>query len=160
MGRTPDTYRNRKITARHPYTVQSRTDAISAQQVVTFPSGSFLYDGDGVVEIHRMVPRVFSVDENGDVLLDLGAAGLALVDVMIRCTAHDNEMTKRATPLAILTLGSEELTWEWPEPIYLQKDQGFVVTANIVDLSQLYATAPLLRIALAFQGNHLVFGAA
>ena len=159
MGRTPDTYRNQKITGRLSYDIQSRVNAETNQQEVSFPSGSFLYEGQGVFEVHRLIPRVFSINANGDILEDLGADGLALVDVMIRGTNREQEMTKRATPLICLTLGSAERTWEWPEPYYLDKTEGFVVTFNVADLSQFYAPedVPLLRVSLSFQGFILDF---
>jgi len=160
MGRLPDTYRNRKIESRTPYVMQSRVDAINSQQLVTFPSGSFLYEGiNKVFEVHRMIPRVFEVDANGDIVSDLGEWGLAFVNARIRDTARDQEMTKQATPLAILTLGSEERTWEWPEPYHLDKSEGFVVTFDVINLGRVFDTPdiPLLRVALAFEGFLLDF---
>lgn len=172
MGRLPDTFRQKKIISRVPYAMEARITLVSLQQNIAVPVSSFLHDVMMPFEIHRFIPRVIRVDENGDVVSDLGDFGLTLVDAQIHDYAKNQDLIKvrnrnpitqplsgppMGCPLINLTSGTSERTWEWTEPYYLVKTEGFRITLNATDFAAVFddvtiAEGIFIRVQLSFEG--------
>ncbi len=166
MGRLPSTFGNRVIVSRTPFVMENRVIVHTDEQQVAFSSGAFLHDKPQPFEVHRMIPRVFEVDDNGDLVIDSVVTqdvGLAVVKAHIYATSREQELTKNPTPLIVMTKGSAERTWEWAEPNTCVAPEGYVVMIDVDDLDFVFSNTdptepPILQVELAFEGFLLELG--
>ena len=163
MGRLPSTWGDRLITMRVPYTMEG--ELIMANNVSSqFIDALFTNNVDMPFECHRMIPRVTALDDANVALANQPSQDLlqSLARLRLVDFGKNVNMTKSPTLLNTLTKGSSERTWEWAEPYYLIRSEGFQATIDtlafpIWDGGQIPTappTVPLvsLRIEIAFQG--------
>ena len=150
MGRLPAMFDGKKIISRIPFTIEGRVDADSLEQDVTFPSSSFIHQDPRPFEIHRFIPRVYSIDTNDNIIDDLGDAGLVLIYFLLHDFSHDQDILKIPTTPLTLTRGTQDRCWEWAEPYTLEKSEGFSSKFNVVDTVDPAAVTPVTRIRVMF----------
>ena len=169
MGRLPSNWGGREITMRIPYIMQGELILAGNQSGVQFPDAVFTNNVDMPFEGHRMIPRVTGLDSSNNVQpVQLGQDTLQeLARLRINDFGKNVMMTKNPTLMNTLTKGSSERTWEWAEPYYLIRSEGFQVvvdtlTIPVWDGGQCPCVAPEeppppslltnIRIGIAFQG--------
>ena len=160
MGRLPDQWAGRKITARTPYEFAAEVPLISAQVGQQYPEASFLHNVDKPFEIHRLKPFCVALDDNGDVLPALPAAFSqddlqSLVRVAIADNGKNTKMTKSPTLLPLLVKGTAERTWEWAEPYTITRSEGFQVVLDATAFTN-FANLVTLNVGWIFEGFLLV----
>lgn len=155
MGRLANTYDGRPIIDRISHTMMGRVDAVSLEQDVTFSSSAFIHNDKRPFEIHRFIPRVYEIDDNGAIVSDLGDAGLVLIYTTIHDFSQDQDLLKAPTTPLALTRGTQDRCWEWGEPYTLQRAEGFSARFNVVDLVGAVASERI-RVMYSFQGHVLV----
>jgi hypothetical protein len=164
MGRLPSQWAGRDITMRIPYNLPGELILAGNASGVQFPDTQFTNNVDMPFEAHRMVPRVVGLDAANNALATQPPQDLLqeLVRVRINDFGKNVIMTKNPAFLNVLTKGSSERTWEWAEPYYLVRSEGFQVVCDSLtifpwDGNQIPvfpATVPLisLRVEIDFQG--------
>jgi hypothetical protein len=160
MGRLPDTYADRRITARDPYAMYGELAIVSGQTPVEFPPATFQCSTDRPLEIHRVIPRVYALDDGG-VFLEPQPdqevlAGLVRMSIVLN--ARDEILTRGDPRIGALTKGEAERTWEWADPEYLEKSTGFTVTISASTFPTIDGLASLL-VGLDFQGYKITIHA-
>lgn len=164
MGRIPSTWGDRLITRRIPYSMAGEL-IIAGNTSFQFNDALFTNNIDMPLELHRMVPRVTALDAANNVLANQPSQevlqSLARARIIDTGKANGN-MTKNPTLLNLLTKGSAERTWEWAEPYYLIRSEGFQVSIDTLayfawDGAQIPQDPPVvplvsLRIEIEFQG--------
>ena len=163
MGRLPSTWGDRMITMRVPYTMAGElvmANNLSSQ----FVDALFTNNVDMPFECHRMIPRITALDDANVALANQPSQELlqSLARLRLVDFGKNVNMTKSPTLLNNLTKGSSERTWEWAEPYYLIRSEGFQATIDtlafpIWDGGQIPQDPPVvplvsLRIEIAFQG--------
>lgn len=130
MGRLPNTYADRPITARDPYAMYGEMALTSAQEAREFPPATFQCGTVRPLELHRLIPRLYALDDDGVLLATQPSQDTlaGLVKISIKITAREQAMTRVPTRISALTKGEAERTWEWADPEYLEKSTGFTVT--------------------------------
>lgn len=162
MGRLPDYFAGRRITYREPFVMEGIKNMTSAQSGIQFPAGTFTHASDKPFEIHRMIPRIFGLDEN-DVIVDCADQCtldfyLAMVRMRIYDLGKTMEMQQSSTYLASMVKGSSENTWEFAEPAYLAKGELLQITLDTDTFPASFATATItqLRVHITFEGFQLI----
>jgi len=164
MGRLPTEWAGRVITMRIPYEMAGELIMGTSQSGTQYPDAVFMNNVDMPFECHRVIPRITALDAANNVLPNQPSQDL--LQSLIRCRVNDFGknviMTKNPTLMNLLTKGSSERTWEWAEPYYLTRSEGFQVVLDSLafftwDGAQLPDTPPLLplvslRVEWAFQG--------
>ena len=165
MGKLPDTFAGesgapQKITFRTPYTMSAQVTLEPSTPSIEFAPDVFTHSTDRPFEIHRVIPRVYSVDGTGiniD-LVQLPAEKLmGYVNVRILDFGKAQELSKNITTLIGMVKGPSELTWEWAQPYVLTRDEGLIVSLNSFPYP---GSITKLRVVLAFQGNLLTLAPA
>lgn len=163
MGRLPAEWANRQITMRVPYTMAGEL-ILTANQSLQFNDALFTNNVDMPFEAHRMLPRVTALDNANNALANQPNQDLlqSLVRLRINDFGKNTILTKNPTLISLLTKGSSERTWEWAEPYYLVRSEGFQVVGDSLayfpwDGAQIPQDPPVvplvsLRIEVAFQG--------
>jgi len=141
MGRLPDNFAGRPITARIPYIMGASQALTSAQPQFTFLSSLFTHASDRPFEIHRVLFR--GLPESFDDLI------LTLANVQIFDFTRNQNLLKVPTPPANLVIGSTISAWEWAQPYYLTRAEGFSVTLDAVPFPPAITS---ITIQVAFQG--------
>lgn len=154
MGRLPDTWAGRKITMRVPQIISGEltlAGSVSGQQ---FPDATFLHNVDKPFEIHRVIPRITGVDANGAVVATQPAQETlqSLVRLRVIDFSKNENLTKASTLMKLFTKGTSEQTWEWAEPYYLVRSEGFQILVDTQAIPVFNPVITLLRIEIAFQG--------
>jgi hypothetical protein len=164
MGRLPDTFAQRKITMRIPYSMEGELVMMGSQSGVQFPDATYTNNVDMPFEGHRMIPRVAGLDSSGNVQpTQLSDEVLGqLVRLRINDFGKNVVMLKNPALIDTLTKGTSERTWEWADPYYLVRSEGFQVISDTLvlpvwDGNQIPVVPPAnplaqLRIAIVFQG--------
>lgn len=164
MGRLSTEWAGRLITMRIPYEMSGELIIPASQSGVQYPDDRFTNNVDMPFECHRVIPRVTAVDASGVALATQLPQDLAqsLIRARINDFGKNVMMTKNPTILNTLTKGSSERTWEWADPYYLVRSEGFQVVLDtlafpIWDGAQIPAAVPVtplaaLRIEWTFQG--------
>ena len=157
MGRLPEFWAGRKITARIPYEMAGEISLTTAQTGVQFPDATFLHSIDKPFEIHRCKPWVTMLDNTG-AIMEPQFDQLTLQSA-IKLRIHDNgineQMTKAPTVLPLLTKGTAESTWEFAEPRTIVRAENFQLTADAQAYTN-FTDVITLRFAWMFQGFLLV----
>lgn len=161
MGRLPDTYldragKRRKIMRRMPYSMGASIDVLSSEPGRQFPAASFLHNVDMPFEVHRLVPRVIGVDASDptQVVLPLVEGDRFISFRVTEFGKKENEvLTKASTLVPSVIKSNTEHTWEWTEPNYLQKSEGYTVR---IDSSVFDDSEVIWRTQFLFQGYLLV----
>jgi len=124
---------------------------------IQFPEATFLHNSDKPFEIHRVIPRVTGLDAN------LALIAVQPTDALQRATrlrifdfSKNENLTKNAILIELMTKGTSEQTWEWAEPYVLSRSEGFQVT---VDNLITAGVAPNTRVEICFQGFLIVVAA-
>jgi hypothetical protein len=149
---------------RIPYTMPGELILAGNQTAVQFNDALFTNNVDMPFEVHRMIPRVTALDDANDALANQPSQELlnALVRARVNDFGKNAIMTKNPALLSVLTKGSSERTWEWAEPYYLVRSEGFQVAIDTLTLptwdgAQIPSAQPAeplvsLRVEIAFQG--------
>lgn len=146
MGRVPDTFAGRKITYRTPHTLATLVTIASGTKGVT---ATLTHNSDKPFEIHRFTPRVFTAG-SAPATRALYTIGMDLLDI-----SRNQPLTMGSPLIATLLKGTVEATWEWGEPYYLERTEGFQATLN-----SYAAPGTVVSLELALQGELLILGAA
>jgi len=164
MGRLPAQWGNREITMRVPYTMAGELVLAGSKSGQQFVDALFTNNVDMPFECHRMIPRVTGLDDANNVLANQPSQEMlqSLARLRINDFGKNVIMLKSPTLINNLTKGSSERTWEWAEPYYLVRSEGFQVVVDTLALptwdgAQIPAEEPAtplvsLRIEIAFQG--------
>lgn len=164
MGRLPAQFAQRDITLRVPYAMEGELVIAGNQSGVQFPDATFTNNVDMPFEAHRMIPRVTALDGTGNVLATQPAEDTLMELVRLRMQDFGKSIVMLKNPALISTLvkGSSERTWEWADPYYLIRSQGFQVSCDSLALfpwdgNQIPASpagTPFasLRVEITFQG--------
>jgi len=164
MGRLPAMWAGREITLRVPYTMEGELIVMGSQSGVQFPDATFTNNIDMPFEAHRMIPRVIGLDATSAVQpLQIPETTLMeLIRLRIADFGKNVNLVKSPTLINALIKGSSERTWEWADPYYLVRSEGFqVVTDSLAlpvwDGNQIPVSPPAnplanLRVTVAFQG--------
>lgn len=148
MGRLPDSFAQRKITSRVPYSMEAHID-LTSLQIATLPTLPLSHNVDRPFEIHRMIPRVASTTTPPtSIIADLGMLGLTLAVIQILDVTKQQDLLRVPTPPANLVKGIGELIWEWADPFYLERSESLMVSTEAANLS---ALTPI-RLYITFQG--------
>lgn len=129
MGRLPATFADRPIYNRVPYAMYGELEILSNQINTVFPSATFENNTDKPFEVHRVIPRFLALDAEGiplPVQPDQDLLG-NLVKVTIDLLGFEQKMLKQPTRPVSLVKGTAERTWEWADPHYLNRANGFTV---------------------------------
>lgn len=168
MGRLPADWAGRVITMRVPYTMAGEIILTTNQSGVQFPDAVFTNNVDMPFECHRMIPRVTALDSSNNVQPNQPSQEtlLELVRARVNDFGKNVMMTKNPTLLNTLIKGSSERTWEWAEPYYLVRSEGFQVvcdslTLPVWDGAQIPTDPPVnllssIRVEVSFQGFLIV----
>jgi hypothetical protein len=171
MGRLPSQWAGRDITMRIPYVMPGELIMTGSQSGVQYPDSAFTNNVDMPFECHRMIPRVVGLDDANIALPTQPPQDLLqeLVRARVNDFGKNVIMTKNPTLLNLLTKGSDERTWEWAEPYYLVRSEGFQVVLDTLALpvwdgNQIPVAPPTkplvsLRIEVSFQGYLCVVAA-
>lgn len=164
MGRLPTHFANRQIMFRVPYAMPAELSLTTGQVGIQFPDASFLHNVDKPFEVHRMVGRVTGFDGSG-VMLDPPPLSLERrIRLSIADTAKNEKVTKAAQEFATI-FNKETGSWEWADPYYLTRSEGFQVTADAQAFTStgwgitIVPTITTIRVEVAFQGFLVVVGA-
>lgn len=132
MGRLPSQWAGRDITMRIPYTMAGELIVASSQSGTQFPDSVFTNNVDMPFECHRMIPRVTGLDSSNNVQPTQlkEETLLELVRLRINDFGKNVIMVKNPTLANTLVKGSSERTWEWADPYYLVRSEGFQVVVD------------------------------
>lgn len=159
MGRLPDMFAGQKIRARFPYTMPGELVLAFSASGVQFADVIYTNTTVYPFEIHRMIPRVYALDNTGLLLGTQPDFSLlaALVKLDLLDFRLDMKMTKAATAIDALVKGSSERTWEWAEPYTLPNSGGFTVSNTTRAAPATFAGLGItqLLLALTFEGFQL-----
>jgi len=159
MGRLPSEWADRPIRTRIPYEFAAEQVLAGSQTSQQFPDAVFTHGVDKPFEIHRLVPRVTALNNAGNPVSPQPDQELLLqlVRTNILDFGKNERLTKSSTLLSLLTKGTSERTWEWAEPYYLVRSEGFQVSLDTLSLATLAGDGVTqLRIGMCFQGFLLV----
>jgi hypothetical protein len=153
MGRLPSKYAGLEVQGRFPYVMDSELTLAASLSTQPFPGSDFLNEQDKVFEVHRMIPRIWALDDNGLLLLTQPAMetleGLVLLSMNL--LGFNQLVTKSPSRVGVLVKGSSERTWEYAEPFYLPNGRAIQLFANTVAFPAA-ATYTQLLIAVSFEG--------
>lgn len=167
MGRLPASWANREITMRVPYTMAGELILTGSKSGQQFVDALFTNNVDMPFECHRMIPRVTGLDDSNNALPNQPSQELLQSLVRLRINDFGKNVITTKSPVLMndLVKGSSERTWEWAEPYYLVRSEGFQVVADTLTLpawdgAQIPATPPAaartplvsIRVEIAFQG--------
>lgn len=152
-GRMPSEWAGREIAFRVPYTMHGELIIASGETGQQYPEATFMNNVDKPFEIHRVIPRVTALDENGDEISpqpdqdELQAA----VRVSIFDTGKNQNITKNPSLLRSITKGSSERTWEWADPYYLVRSESLQTTLDALAFPTAWNAASLC-VEIDYQG--------
>jgi hypothetical protein len=164
MGRLPSQWAGRDITLRIPYAMEGELILTGAQTGVQFNTALFTNNVDMPFEGHRMIPRVTGLDSSSNVQPNQMTQDTLSELVRLRMADFGKNVQLLKNPALIntITKGSSERTWEWADPYYLVRAEGFQVACDTLALpvwdgAQIVAAPPnnplnMLRIEVTFQG--------
>ncbi len=123
MGRLPESFGGRQITYRIPHVITVFAQARFGQQGIVL---NLEHNIDKPFEIHRLIPLAFlhgtPTNENASYEITL-----SLLDV-----TRDQPLIRGQTPIASLRRGLSIKTWEWGEPLYLERSEAFQATLGSI----------------------------
>jgi hypothetical protein len=150
---------------RIPYEMAGELILAGGQSGVQYPDSVFTNNVDMPFEAHRVIPRVTALDGANVAVPNQPHQNLlqSLVRARINDFGKNVIMTKNPTMMNLLTKGDSERTWEWADPYYLVRSEGFQVVLDsltfppIWDGAQIVTAVPTtpiisLRVEWAFQG--------
>lgn len=151
MGRLPATFGNQPITDRFPYAMPGELVLTDSQSGIQFQDALFNNGVDKPFECHRLIPRVYALDDAGVMLPTQPDERLlaALVKINITITNLEQKLTKASAAIDTLTKGSAERSWEFADPFYLIKSNNITVSCDtrafpvISDFSQVLVAITL-----------------
>ena len=163
MGRLPAEFAGRKIKDRFPYALSGELSLTASQSGIQFTEGTFLHGVDKPFEIHRMIPRMYALDDSSVLLPTQPDQELlaGLMRLRILNLGLNQELLKTPTLVGLLTKGSSERTWEWADPMYLLNSWQIQVTCDTLAFPVFAPTAMTrLKIGIDFQGYQIVIAPA
>lgn len=162
MGRLPAEWAGRRITARFPYVMDGELTLTPTQTGVQFPEATFMHSTDKPFEIHRMIPRLYSMSDAG--VLNITQPDQDELAGLMRLTINNlglNQLiTKTPTLVGLLTKGSSERTWEWADPMYLLNSHQIQVICDVLTFPVFTQVMAGLKIGLSFEGYQIVIAPA
>jgi len=164
MGRLPAQFAGRNITLRVPYAMEGELIVAGSVSGTQFPDATFTNNVDMPFECHRVIPRVTGLDSSNNV--QGNQMSQDTLQELVRLRLYDFgknvQMLKNPSLLNTLTKGSSERTWEWADPYYLVRSEGFQAVVDTLALpawdgAQIPASPAndalaSLRIELTFEG--------
>ncbi len=156
MGRLPATFGAppQPIMFRVPYTMDASLILTTGQVAIPYPDAAFQHSVDKPFEIHRMIARVTALTDANiqttpqPTMFEL----LSLFQLRLYDTGKNQDLQRNPAFLVDLVKGTSEMTWEWAEPYYLTKQEGFQATLTAQTFPTFSPAAPNLRVQLCFQG--------
>jgi hypothetical protein len=132
MGRLPSQWAGRDITLRVPYAMEGELIMAGSQTAVQFPDATFTNNVDMPFEAHRMIPRVVGLDSSNNVQPNqmMEWVLMELIRLRISDFGKNVQMLKATSLVDSLIKGDSERTWEWADPYYLVRSEGFQVLAD------------------------------
>jgi hypothetical protein len=150
---------------RIPYIMAGELIMTSGASGTQYPDAVFTNNVDMPFEAHRMKPNVTALDAANVAVPNQPSQDLLqnLVRARVNDFGKNVIMAKNPTLLSLFTKGSSERTWEWAEPYYIVRSEGFQVVLDtltfppIWDGAQIVTAAPTtpiisLRVEWMFQG--------
>jgi hypothetical protein len=150
---------------RIPYAMPGELILTGSVSGVQYPDSAFTNNVDMPFECHRVIPRVTALDDANVAVPNQPSQDLlqSLIRVRVNDFGKNVIMTKNPAILNTLTKGNDERTWEFAEPYYLVRSEGFQVVLDsltfppIWDGAQIVTAPPTtpiisLRVEWAFQG--------
>ena len=129
MARLPDIFKGRKIVQREPFVMAGTLVMRASQTGQQYPSASFLHNADKPFEIQRLVPRAVGVVALTPVNVT-GDFGDRYISARVFDFDRSHDLVKASTVLPNLIKSDRFHTWEFGEPYYLNKGQGFTITLD------------------------------
>jgi hypothetical protein len=135
-----------------------------SQSGVQFPDATYTNNVDMPFECHRMIPRVTGLDSTNNVqpVQMSDSVLLQLIRLQIADFGKNVNLLKSPALIDSLVKGTSERTWEWADPYYLVRSEGFQVVANsqavpVWDGGQIPAAPPAnalanFRVTVTFEG--------
>lgn len=110
MGRLPATFGDQPIKDRFPYAMPGELIVTGGVSGIQFQDALFNNGVDKPFECHRMIPRVYALDDSNILLPEQPAQELllGLVKINLEITNLDQRLTKASACLDTLTKGSSE----------------------------------------------------
>ena len=159
MGRLPDKFAGKVIRARFPYEWPGEMTIGFQVSGQVFQDVLFTNQAVYPFEIHRIIPRVYGLDDTGLLFSPQPpeSTAMALVRLDILDLHLDMKLTKAATLIDTMVKGTSERTWEFAEPYTMPNSAGFQVSATTLASP---TAAPFddivsLRLCVTFQGFQL-----
>lgn len=136
MGRLPTHFAGRVITMRVPYEMAGELVVAGNVSGTQFNDALFTNNVDMPFEAHRVIPRVTALDASASVLAVQPNQDMlqSLVRVRLNDFGKNVMMLKNPTLMNVLTKGTSERTWEFAEPYYLVRSEGFQVAIDTLTL--------------------------
>jgi len=153
MGRLPATWANRVVIGRTPYEFSGELALATLVSPTQFPDATFLNGTDRPFEIHRMIPRLYALDDDSVLLPTQPDQELlaGLIRMSIQDLTLNMMLTKRSTLIGTLTKGSSERTWEFADPHTIERSNQFIVTIESVTYPAI-SDLVTIRVAITFEG--------
>ena len=153
MGRLPSHWAGRVIQSRWPYEIPGEFLLASGETGQQFPDATFQNGQDKPFEIHRMIPRVYALDDENVLLQEQPPQDVLLGLVRVRITDLGREqlITKNPTLLGLLCKGTSELTWEFADPMYIIRSEQIQIALDALTFPD-FEGLESLRVSIAFQG--------
>lgn len=153
MGRLAVRYADLNIQDMFPYAMDTELTLAPSVSGQFFPNSDLLNTQDKPFAVHRMIPSVTALDEDGLALSTQPNIDVLffLVQLRIELQGLNQLMTKTPVRIKNLVKGSSELTWEFAEPFVLPNSYGLLVSADVAAFPAGVSYTQLL-IALNFEG--------
>lgn len=155
MGRLPDSFAGDRIRARFPYIMAGELTVAFSTNALLFQDVLFTNTVDKPFEVHRLIPRVATLDNSGNVIDPQPDQDelQALVRLDITGVGSNEKFTKAPTLMRDMVKGSSERTWEWAEPYTLPNSRGFsIAVTTLAAPAGFGGSAANLRVEVSFEG--------
>lgn len=158
MGRLPTYFAGRQITHRTPYEMGGTVTLDAESSGVYFPQPTFMHQFDQPFEIHRMIPRVIALDDEGAPLATQVDPLILefMTKVMITSLTPVATITKAAERISGLVKGNDEHTWEFADPFTLVRSEGLIVVADNLLAAAFITDYAATALQIVFQGFQIV----
>lgn len=165
MGRLPATFgvgpdgTPQNIKFRVPYNMDANIILTSAQTGIPYPDAAFQHSISMPFEIHRVLARIVALDSSSVQVTPQPAMDelLSLFQLTLYDTGKNQNLQRNAAFLIDLMKGSSERSWEWAEPYYLVKQEGFQAKLDAQTFPATFIDAsPNMRVQLCFEGFLIV----
>lgn len=130
MGRLAQTFANLTIMDMFPYNMPSEQTIIAGQQGLAFPNADLLNTQDKPIAVHRMIPRIIALDDNGLVISPQPELEVreTLIKMRFELQGFNQPATKSPVRVGNLLGGTtSERYWRFEEPFVLPNSYGVLI---------------------------------